>query len=252
MIRTGGRTAAEIVNWLKKRTGPPATELTTVEDARAFTKKDDVVVVGFFKDRESDAANAFISAADTQDSVTFGITSVKEVADALDAKFDSIVLFKQVCVCGCVGVEVWGVLCVCREGGFVLGKKSSVFGCVGLVWVCCVSLKHLDEIKVDSSSLLLHPSHHSSSFPIPPYFLLPSPFLPLPLTQFDSGRAVFSGEYTTEEIVNFVLTEQLPLVTKFSDEVRRSHPLHTLCILVYPCILSVYSCILSPEGLFSH
>ena len=126
----GGRTAAEIVNWLKKRTGPPAQELTTVEDARAFTKKDDVVVVGFFKDGESDAANAFISAADTQDSVTFGITSLKEVADALDAKFDSIILFKQ----------------------------------------------------------------------------------------FDSGRAVFSGEYTTEEIVNFVLTEQLPLVTKFSDE----------------------------------
>ena len=113
----GGRTAAEIVNWLKKRTGPPAQELTTVEGARAFTKKDDVVVVGFFKDRESDGANAFISAADTQDSVTFGITSVKEVADALDAKFDSIILFKQVGVCGCVGVEVWDVLCVCREGG---------------------------------------------------------------------------------------------------------------------------------------
>ena len=105
----GGRTAAEIVNWLKKRTGPPAKELTTVEDARAFTKKDDVVVVGFFKDGGSDAANAFISAADTQDSVTFGITSVKEVADALDATFDSIILFKQVGVCGCVRM--------CRCGG---------------------------------------------------------------------------------------------------------------------------------------
>ena len=108
----GGRTAAEIVNWLKKRTGPPAQELTTVESARAFTKKDDVVVVGFFKDGESKAAKAFISAADTQDSVTFGITSVKEVADALDAKFDSIILFKQVGVCACVGVEVWVWVCV--------------------------------------------------------------------------------------------------------------------------------------------
>ena len=128
MICTGGRTAAEIVNWLKKRTGPPAKELTTVEDARAFTKKDDVVVVGFFKDRESDAANAFISAADTQDSVTFGITSVKEVADALDATFDSIILFKQVGVCGYVGVEVWGVLCVCREGSLFWGKSLPCLG----------------------------------------------------------------------------------------------------------------------------
>ena len=93
------------------------------------------------------------------------------------------------------------------------------------------------------SSLSLSPS------PSPPLSILSS--LPLPLTQFDSGRAVFSGEYTTEEIVNFVLTEQLPLVTKFSDEVRRSHPLHTLCILVYPCILSVYTLLYSCIPLYT-
>ncbi len=29
---------------------------------------------------------------------------------------------------------------------------------------------------------------------------------------------MFSGDYTAEKIVNFVLTEQLPLVTKFSDQ----------------------------------
>ena len=138
--RTGGRTAAEIVNWLKKRTGPPAKELTTVEDAHAFTKKDDVVVVGFFKDRESDAANAFISAADTQDSVTFGITSVKEVADALDVTFDSIILFKQV---GVADVWVWrcGVYCVFVGRGVCFGEE--VFS----VWVCrsCVGLLGLTE-----------------------------------------------------------------------------------------------------------
>ena len=159
------------------------------------------------------------------------------------------------------------------------------------MWVCWVSPKQVDEIKVDSSSL--DPSHHSSSILSHPCFLPPptssfslpfssppsSPFLstspPLSLrsslslpsslppllspslpfslppslpssfppssllspsshTQFDSGRAVFSGEYTTEEIVNFVLTEQLPLVTKFSDEVRCfTYP---LCIFVYSCI----------------
>lgn len=29
---------------------------------------------------------------------------------------------------------------------------------------------------------------------------------------------MFSGDYTSENIINFVLTEQLPLVTKFSDQ----------------------------------
>ncbi len=37
-------------------------------------------------------------------------------------------------------------------------------------------------------------------------------------SQFDDGRATYSGDYTVELIVNFVLTEQLPLITKFSDQ----------------------------------
>ena len=37
-------------------------------------------------------------------------------------------------------------------------------------------------------------------------------------SQFDEGRSTFSGKYTVELISNFVLSEQLPLVTKFSDE----------------------------------
>ena len=36
---------------------------------------------------------------------------------------------------------------------------------------------------------------------------------------FDEGRATFDGKYTSEDIVTFVLGEQLPLVTKFTDEV---------------------------------
>ena len=94
----GGRTAPEIVNWLNKRTGPPAQDLTTPEQALAFSKKDEVVAIGFFENTESEPAIAYISAAEAHDSVSFGITTSKEVADSLDATFDSIVLFKQVCV----------------------------------------------------------------------------------------------------------------------------------------------------------
>ena len=54
------------------------------------------MVIGFFKDVTAKDALAFLAVAETQDSVTFGITSTQEVADALDATFDSIVLFKKV------------------------------------------------------------------------------------------------------------------------------------------------------------
>lgn len=86
------------MNWLNKRTGPPAQDLTTPEQALDFSKKDEVVVIGFFQNTESEAAIAYISTAEAHDSVSFGITTSKEVADSLDATLDSIVLFKQVCV----------------------------------------------------------------------------------------------------------------------------------------------------------
>ena len=46
---TGGRTSPEIVNWLKKKTGPPCVSLKDVETAKKFVEKDQVVVIGFFK-----------------------------------------------------------------------------------------------------------------------------------------------------------------------------------------------------------
>ena len=133
-LSVGGRTAKEIVAWLLKRTGPPAETLATAEAAKEFADKDDVVVIGFFEDEKSDNAQAYINAADTQDTIFFGIVTSKEVADAMDAKMDSVVVFKK----------------------------------------------------------------------------------------FDEGRATYDGKFTTENIVTFVLGEQLPLVTKFTDEVKLS------------------------------
>lgn len=47
---SGGRTAVEIANWLKKKTGPPAKDLTD-KDAAAKLKEEEVSVIGFFKVR---------------------------------------------------------------------------------------------------------------------------------------------------------------------------------------------------------
>merc|ERR1711936_1365773 len=70
----GGRTADTIVNWVEKKTGPPAKALANAEDAKAFIDGKDVAVFGCFKDETTDGGKAFLSAASSMDDVSFGIT----------------------------------------------------------------------------------------------------------------------------------------------------------------------------------
>jgi protein disulfide-isomerase A1 len=49
MEYNGGRSQEEIVSWLKKKTGPPAEELKTVDELNTFKESDDVVIIGAFK-----------------------------------------------------------------------------------------------------------------------------------------------------------------------------------------------------------
>lgn len=91
----GGRQADDIVNWLSKKTGPPALELENVEAAEKFIKDNLVVVVGFFKDRESAEAKTFLSVANAVDEYPFGITSDEAVFTKYEAKEGAIILFKQ-------------------------------------------------------------------------------------------------------------------------------------------------------------
>lgn len=90
----GGRTAGDIVNWLKKKTGPPAAALSTQEDVEKMIAED-VAVIGFFKDQESDDAKAFLEAAAATDDVPFGITSEQALFDANKVEKDGVVLFKN-------------------------------------------------------------------------------------------------------------------------------------------------------------
>ncbi|XP_072044111.1 LOW QUALITY PROTEIN: protein disulfide-isomerase-like [Amphiura filiformis] len=92
---SGGRKADDIVQWLKKKTGPPAKDLATVADGEALEKSAEVVVVGFFSDKESDNAKAFLKVASKNDEIPFGITSVEEVFTKYGAKDNSIVLLKK-------------------------------------------------------------------------------------------------------------------------------------------------------------
>lgn len=80
---------------MKKKTGPPATALDTAEAVTKFLEKE-VAVIGFFTDKESDNAKAFINAADGIDDVEFGIVSDAAIAKEHNVEGDKVVLFKKV------------------------------------------------------------------------------------------------------------------------------------------------------------
>ncbi|CAH1794945.1 unnamed protein product [Owenia fusiformis] len=91
----GGRTADEIVNWVKKKTGPPATVLDSVDAAKTAIEANEVAVIGFFKDDTNENAKAFLEAASGIDDIPFYITSNEDVAKENKAEGDAVVLFKK-------------------------------------------------------------------------------------------------------------------------------------------------------------
>ncbi|EPQ18574.1 Protein disulfide-isomerase [Myotis brandtii] len=92
---TAGREADDIVNWLKKRTGPAATTLPDGAAAEALVESSEVAVIGFFKDVESDFAKQFLLAAEAVDDIPFGITSNSDVFSKYKLDKDGVVLFKK-------------------------------------------------------------------------------------------------------------------------------------------------------------
>jgi len=92
---TGGRTADTIVAWTEKKSGPPAISLADPEASKKFIEDNKVAVIGFFKNKESAEAKAFLEAADSLEDAKFGITSEDEVFKAHEVDGDKLVLFKQ-------------------------------------------------------------------------------------------------------------------------------------------------------------
>jgi protein disulfide-isomerase A1 len=91
----GGRQADDIVSWLLKKTGPAAKELETVEAVEEFLKDNQVAIVGFFSDKDSDEYKAFVSAANSIDEYPFGISTNDDVFTKYETESGKVVLFKQ-------------------------------------------------------------------------------------------------------------------------------------------------------------
>lgn len=82
MDYSGGRTAPEIVAWIKKKTGPPSTVIDST-DALDKTKEETVAVFGFFDKFEGDDHEAFEALASKTDDASFFKTSDATIAKAL-------------------------------------------------------------------------------------------------------------------------------------------------------------------------
>lgn len=91
---SGGRQASEIVAWVTKKTGPPFKELNSVEEAEKLLKDNEIALIGFFKNPESDEAKAYIATANALDTFIFGLTSNDDVIAKYEAKDGSVILFK--------------------------------------------------------------------------------------------------------------------------------------------------------------
>lgn len=93
---SGGRTADEIVQWLKKKSGPAAVTLSNTDELKKFQEDNEVAVLGLFKNLESASAVVFGNVAKTVDSVSFGVTSESSLFTELNVNADeAIVLLKK-------------------------------------------------------------------------------------------------------------------------------------------------------------
>jgi protein disulfide-isomerase A1 len=91
----GGRTEAEIVNWLNKKTGPAAVTLNSEADLDGLKEKHDAFAVGVFASVDSDAAKEFLAAADNDDVHAYAITTDAGVRAKLGVEGDAVVVLKN-------------------------------------------------------------------------------------------------------------------------------------------------------------
>lgn len=92
---SGGRTAKDIVSWLNKKTGPPAKQLVSVDEAKAFIEANNVAIIGFFKEETSDLAKAYLEVAAALDDHPFALTTDSSVVSEYGVDADKVVLFKK-------------------------------------------------------------------------------------------------------------------------------------------------------------
>jgi protein disulfide-isomerase A1 len=92
---SGGRTEKTIVEWIKKKTGPPAVLLKTRDEVEAFAEANEVVAVGFMDSGvEQDVFNT-VAYEDDASGVPYGLATAS-LATLLNVKpGPSVIVYKK-------------------------------------------------------------------------------------------------------------------------------------------------------------
>jgi len=90
----GGRTESEIVNWMRKKTGPASREVQESAQIEEHKNKNEVLVV-FFGDSSHSSYNTFESTAKGFDDLSFAHCGTDECATHYSVQKGSVVLFKK-------------------------------------------------------------------------------------------------------------------------------------------------------------
>ena len=89
---TGGRKESEVINWMRKKTGPATKSLKTVEEVEKFQKDNDVVLV-YFGDNKADIEE-FTKVARKNEDFPFAVVEAQDVIKKF-TKAGTVVLFKN-------------------------------------------------------------------------------------------------------------------------------------------------------------
>ncbi|KAL7115765.1 hypothetical protein ACP275_04G201600 [Erythranthe tilingii] len=96
---TGQRTKDAIVTWIKKKTGPGISNITTTEDAESILTSEDKVVLGFLNSLVGPESEEFAAASKLDDDVNFYQTANPNVAKMFhleaNVKRPALVLLKK-------------------------------------------------------------------------------------------------------------------------------------------------------------
>ena len=90
---TAGRKEQDVINWVRKKSGPPTKVLKTFDEVEKFQKENDVCVIYFGKDDED--KKVYESVALKVEDFPFGVVEDEEIAKKFNAKQKSVVLFKK-------------------------------------------------------------------------------------------------------------------------------------------------------------
>ncbi|KAL3701898.1 hypothetical protein R1sor_019920 [Riccia sorocarpa] len=95
----GQRQKDDIVEWVRKKTGPAVTTISTKENAQSIGQTQKTIAIAHFEDLKGPDAEAYAAASRQDDDVEFYQTDKKEVAEVFnfssDSKPPALVLLKQ-------------------------------------------------------------------------------------------------------------------------------------------------------------